>query len=753
MATSKRDYLKRYQSVEEKEKKPKKSKKRKAASTKALGGVVIVDSDAGWQKNIDEDDEEDAEIEEGADGPQVIEDVEVKRMHQMERLKQHRPYMSIGDDGSGWVNVKANIQDSSPPRRRRNDSPEEEERGERRIEEQRSQPPDLSPQRRVSSAKVSSHVGEHDMSPPRRRRSQIDVEDMSPPRKMERGMDGREKLTSSIDGISPPRRRQSGIDSEDMSPSRKRESGMDRRKDAHGIRKNVASYTDDISPPRRRQSRIESKDLSPQRRISSARVGSDVGKQDMSPPRKRQSRIDDEDMSPPRKREREVDGRKDANGMREKVMVPSSIDDLSPPRRRQSRIDSKDLSPQRRISSVRVGSDVGKQDMSPPRRRQSRIDDEDMSPPRKRGREVDGRNHANGMRKKVMVPSSIDDLSPPRRRQWGIDVEDMSPPRKKEGMVDYKKSGNGVEKNDDVSPPRRRPSRMVSEDISPPRRRENSKYVSESTIGGTGNKRLDSPDISPPRRRRQRMDSPGESAPRRDMPPPHKIGTNPIGAVKKTKMTDGRQAGLTSDVDLAAELVRKKRDEAQRMKEMEPSVSGRGAETIYRDKRGKRLEGLEELLRQQQGEVKPEVKPLEWGKGLAQKREVEQQKAEYDAEKSKPFARSRDDPELDKLMKDRLRWGDPMAHLVKTKDPEAMLVDLGATDEMKESGFIIPQDVPKHSWLKRGIGAPMNRYGIKPGRHWDGVDRSTGFEAQMFKAKAEKQANELEAYMWSVADM
>lgn len=664
MATSKKDYLKRYQSVEETQKKPKKSKKRKVAATKALGGVVIVDSDLGWQKNIDEDDEDGAEIEDGADGPQVIEDVEVKRMHQMERLKQHRPYMSIGDDGSGWVNVTANTQDSSPPRRRRNDSPEEDAKDERRIDEKRSQSPDLSPQRRVSSAKVSPHVGEHDMSPPRKRQSQIDVEDMSPSRKMESGMDWRKKLTSSIDDISPPRRRQSGIDSEDMSPPRKRE------KDAHGVRKNVASFIGDISPPRRRPFRIDSKDLSPQRRISSARVGSDGGKQDMSSPKRRQSRIDDEGMSPPRKREREVDGRKDANDMRKKVMVPS-----------------------------------------------------------------------------------IDDLSPPRRRQSRIDVEDMSPPRKKEGMVDYKKSGNGVGKNDDVSPPRRRPSRRALEDISLPRGREDLKDFRKSTIGGTGEKRFDSPDTSPPRRRRQRMDSPGESAPRRDMPPPQEIDRNPIEARKKAKMTDGRQAGLTSDVDLAAELARRKRDEARRMKEMDPSVSGRGAETIYRDKRGKRLEGLEELLRQQQGEVKPEVKPLEWGKGLAQKREVEQQKAEYDAEKSKPFARSRDDPELDKLMKDRLRWGDPMAHLVKTKDPEAMLVDLGATDEMKESGFIIPQDVPKHSWLKRGIGAPMNRYGIKPGRHWDGVDRSTGFEAQMFKAKAEKQANELEAYMWSVADM
>lgn len=237
-----------------------------------------------------------------------------------------------------------------------------------------------------------------------------------------------------------------------------------------------------------------------------------------------------------------------------------------------------------------------------------------------------------------------------------------------------------------------------------------------------------------------------DSSPPRSKPAEQELGR------RKVKMTDGRQAGLIANKEeRAAELIKKKQEDARRLREMDGG--GRTAETVYRDKRGKRLEGLEELLRQQQGDVKPEVKPLEWGKGLAQKREVEEKNAEFEAEKEKPFARTRDDPELDKMFKERLRWGDPMAHLVKRKDPAAELIDLGASEEMKESGFIIPQDIPQHSWLKRGVGAPMNRYGIKPGRHWDGVDRSTGFESQMFKAKAEKQATEMEAYLWSVSDM
>jgi pre-mRNA-splicing factor CWC26 len=65
----------------------------------------------------------------------------------------------------------------------------------------------------------------------------------------------------------------------------------------------------------------------------------------------------------------------------------------------------------------------------------------------------------------------------------------------------------------------------------------------------------------------------------------------------------------------------------------------------------------------------------------------------------------------------------------------------------------VPQEVPPHSWLRRGVAPPLNRYNIRPGRHWDGVDRSNGYEKQMFKQRNEKAAREAEARAWAMSDM
>ncbi|KAL5713661.1 hypothetical protein ACHQM5_015717 [Ranunculus cassubicifolius] len=215
---------------------------------------------------------------------------------------------------------------------------------------------------------------------------------------------------------------------------------------------------------------------------------------------------------------------------------------------------------------------------------------------------------------------------------------------------------------------------------------------------------------------------------------------------------DAPRSGLLSVEEMKKEIARKKKDELVMYKELDPLVSGRGAEPIYRDKEGNRI-SKNDILKLQKGEEKPEEKDLEWGTGLVQKREAEAKKRELEFEKERPFARGIDDPELDRMLKERVRWGDPMVHLGKTKHDELVLEDFSENEKMRESGFIIPQRIPNHSWISRRMDAPTNRYGIKPGRHWDGVDRSNGYEKDYFGRSNEKQANEREAYLWSVSDM
>jgi pre-mRNA-splicing factor CWC26 len=140
---------------------------------------------------------------------------------------------------------------------------------------------------------------------------------------------------------------------------------------------------------------------------------------------------------------------------------------------------------------------------------------------------------------------SDDDLSPQRNRT-SVDV-DLSPPRKRH------------DSDDDLSPQRSRTSADV--DLSPPRKRHDSG-------GDLSPKRATrSDDLSPKRRTSAKGD---------DLSPPRQ---------SKPTLSTGGKAGLLTSKEISEEVKARKKKQDARLN-ADPTKLGKGAETVYRDKRG-----------------------------------------------------------------------------------------------------------------------------------------------------------------------
>ncbi|KAF8199606.1 Pre-mRNA-splicing factor of RES complex-domain-containing protein [Pholiota molesta] len=159
----------------------------------------------------------------------------------------------------------------------------------------------------------------------------------------------------------------------------------------------------------------------------------------------------------------------------------------------------------------------------------------------------------------------------------------------------------------------------------------------------------------------------------------------------------------------------------------------RAQETVYRDASGKKIDtkaARAEAARLKRLKEEKEAQKMEWGKGLVQKDEAEKRRKELEKNRTTAFARHADDKELNEELKAKELWNDPAAaFLTKTKS----------------KGPRRPQYT--------GPPPPPNRFGIKPGYRWDGVDRGTGFEKKFFESKNAKKRLVTESYQWSVDDM
>ena len=181
------------------------------------------------------------------------------------------------------------------------------------------------------------------------------------------------------------------------------------------------------------------------------------------------------------------------------------------------------------------------------------------------------------------------------------------------------------------------------------------------------------------------------------------------------KMGDGTHAGLQSGAAVARQFEKRKREEKAAW-EREQGKLGKGSdETVYRDATGRRIDismRRAEAKKELDEKARKEREELELQKGDVQRAEREKRRDQLDEARFMPVARTVDDLEMNDELKERERWNDPAAQFLSKK-------------EKGKSASGKP--------LYTGAAAP-NRYGIRPGHRWDGVDRGNGWEAERFKA-------------------
>lgn len=199
-------------------------------------------------------------------------------------------------------------------------------------------------------------------------------------------------------------------------------------------------------------------------------------------------------------------------------------------------------------------------------------------------------------------------------------------------------------------------------------------------------------------------------------------------------MANGAMAGLQTADQVAAALRRKERAERKAMEASGLDPTGKAQDTIYRDASGRVINVAmkrAEMRGKAEDEARKQAEELENRKGDVQKREREGRRQALEEAKGMTVARYADDKGLNDELKERERWNDPMAQLIASK--------AAAKGAKGKSGGKTYQ----------GAFEP-NRYGIRPGWRWDGVDRGNGFERKWFLARNKAKDRQDLEYAWQM---
>lgn len=204
------------------------------------------------------------------------------------------------------------------------------------------------------------------------------------------------------------------------------------------------------------------------------------------------------------------------------------------------------------------------------------------------------------------------------------------------------------------------------------------------------------------------------------------------GAVR---MESGARAGLQTAADTAAMVAaheRKKKLEAMKFQNANAAAGEQQQETIYRDASGRIINVAmkrAEVRRAEEEQKAKEEQAKEALMGDVQRQQREERRQKLEEARAMPVARTIEDETMNDELKEVQRWNDPAAQfLTKSKGP-------GVSTSGRP--------------LYKGSFQP-NRYQIRPGHRWDGVDRGNGFEKEWFAARNRRGRLEALDYQWQM---
>jgi pre-mRNA-splicing factor CWC26 len=203
-------------------------------------------------------------------------------------------------------------------------------------------------------------------------------------------------------------------------------------------------------------------------------------------------------------------------------------------------------------------------------------------------------------------------------------------------------------------------------------------------------------------------------------------------------MSSGLKAGFLNANELFENEEKVREQRKKSVNEAPDELTGKGAETVYRSKGGKKVNRdawLDEKMSKRRRNDEEE-QHLEWGGGVVQKKNQEEELKEAAKVAAEPLARYKITDETDRELRNQIREDDPMA-------PKSSMGGESAMDQADRR-------VKK---LRCQFTAPPNRFGIPAGSRWDGKVRGNDYEKRWFKKQSDRKHNKTKDYTWSIEEM